>query len=130
MVFNYMQKDTLSFNNSEYGLTQKLPLNFPTNELHLKIKLKRKQESPNSSFNAYLVVQIESDKGEIKKYDAHRLNDFPAQTSGIWEDMHYEVNTISQASLPTDKLSVYIWNPDKKNFSICDYSVEVYNYTY
>lgn len=130
MIYSYDNKDTLSFNNSEYGLTQKVPLSFPTNELHLKINMKRKQESPNASFNAYLVVQIESDKGEVKKYEAHRLNDIPTQTSGIWEDMHYGVNIISQASLPTDKLSIYIWNQDKQNFSICDYSVEVYNYTY
>lgn len=130
LIYNFSYKDTYSFNNNEYGVTAKLPLNFPTNELHLKINLKRKQESPNSSFNAYIVVQIESEKGEIKKYEAHRLNDTPAQTFGIWEDMHYEVNIISQASQPTDQLSVYIWNRDKKNFSIKEYSLEVYNYTY
>jgi len=130
LVYSYSHNDTLSFNNAEYGLTQKVPLNFQTNELHLKINLKRKQQTPNSSFNAFIVIQIESDKGEVKKYEAHRLNDVPTQTTGIWEDMDYEVNIISQASLPTDKVSVYIWNQGKKNFSIKDYSLAVYNYTY
>jgi len=44
--------------------------------------------------------------------------------------MHYEISAISQASLPTDKLSIYIWNQDKKNFAVGDYSLEVYNYIY
>jgi len=130
VVFSYEKKDTLSFNNTEYGLTQKVVLDFPTNELHVKVKFRKKEQTPNSAYNAYIIVQIESDKGEIKKYEAHRLNDVPSQNSGIWEDMDYEINIISQASLPTDKLSIYIWNRDKQDFSIADYSVEVYNYTY
>jgi len=130
LIYSYAQYDPISFNNVEYGLNNKIQLNFPTNELYVKIRFKRKEETPNSSFNAYIVVQIESDKGEIKRYEPHRLNDVPTQNSGLWEDMHYEISAISQASLPTDKLSIYIWNQDKKNFAVGDYSLEVYNYIY
>lgn len=130
IVYSYVCNEPVSFNNTEYGLTAKVPLNFPTNELYVKIKLKRKQETPNSSFNAFIVIQIESENGVVKKYQAHMLNDIPSQNCGVWEDMHYEISMISQASLRTDRLSIYIWNPDKKDFSISDYSLQVYNFTY
>ncbi len=127
-IFNH--KDTTAFHSIEKGLLDTIRLNFRTNRLFVKFHFKRKEDTPNSCFNALVVVQIVSEKGVVKREQGHRINDVPSQNCCLWEDLHSQVNILSQATLPTDKVLIYIWNRDKQKFSITDYSVEVYNYTY
>ena len=129
-IYTYTHNDTLSFNHIEYGLSTSIPLNFKSDELYIKINLKRKEYSPNSSSDVLIAIQITSEKGMAKDFQFHKLNDVPSETCCKWEDVHSLITMASPALSPGDKLSIYIWNRDKQNFSISNYSVEVYNYTY
>lgn len=129
-VYNHSQREPYAFNQNEFGLGYHVsPLNLNSNKLYLKIHLKRKEEFLNSSLNALLVVSVESGAGISKNYYACKLNDTPPENCCEWEELDYGI-VMDAKLLPSDKLSIYIWNKNKQPFLIDDYTVEIYNYNF
>jgi hypothetical protein len=130
LIFSYQGKENYTYTNNEFGLGWKADsLKIASNKLFVKVKLRRKEESINSSYGAMLVVHIESKEGQNRSYQAYKLNDTPSETCCEWQEFSYQV-TIADKLEPSDKLSVYVWNKEKQRFSIDNFNIEVYNYNF
>lgn len=120
--FNYKEK--------EYGVAYEIPhLNFNTSKIYIKVELRRKETELNSSANALLVLDVQSPGNVTKSFQAYKLNDTPSESCCDWKTWKYNV-TMDGNIEAGDKLTVYIWNKEKKEFYIDDFKVKVYNYNY
>lgn len=127
---NYYETIFFNYNDKEFGVEYKLEkIGFNTNKLFLKFNLQRSEPAINSSENATIVVTVLSPNGKTKHRQNFKLNDTPSTTCCLWKKYYYQV-TIDGKMNSNDKLMVYVWNKDKKEFYIDDFNVEVYNYNY
>jgi len=115
---------------NEFGVEYRLEkLGFSTSKIYVRIKFKRKEAELNNSEKALLVLDIQNAAGEKKSYQSCKLNDAPASECCEWKERKYAV-TMDGKLEADDKLVIYIWNKEKKEFYIDDFKVEVYNYNY
>lgn len=119
------------FSEKDYGLAIHFDsIGFFANRLQLKIDVSRKELSLDASRNAALCVALED--GETHKgkfYTQFRLNEAPATECCGKEEYQYTTNVTADFK-PGDKLSVFVWNKDKKDFLIDKFSIQVYNYSF
>lgn len=119
-----------TYKENEYGVAYEIPqLGFATSKIYVKVELKRKESTINASQNALLVLNIEAPDKTSRNFQAYKLNDTPASSCCEWQTWNYAV-TMDGKIQATDKLVVYVWNKEKKEFYIDDFKVEVYNYNY
>ncbi len=124
------EKEIFDYNNKEYGLAYQIPaLGFNSSKIYVKASLQRRESKVNASEKALIVFSIESASDEKKYTQYIKLNDVPSESSGEWQQWDYSI-TLDCGVKATDKLVVYIWNPEKKNFLVRDFKVEVYDYNY
>ncbi|HWY12017.1 MAG TPA: hypothetical protein VN026_11870 [Bacteroidia bacterium] len=109
-----------------YGVS---PLGFNTTKLYIKIKLKRKELTLNSSAGADIMCIVESPAHATQSLQVFKLNEIPSDRCCDWEDMKYNVTLDGKMSSDA-VLKVFVWNREKKPFLIDDFKVEVYNYNY
>ena len=64
-----------------------------------------------------------------KKYLQFRLNEVPALSCCENKEYNY-TSTIEGKFAASDYLSVYLWNQKKQDFTIDEFSVQVYNFNY
>lgn len=119
-----------TYNENEFGLAYEIaPIGFASSKIYVKIELKRKEGSVNSSEKALIVLDIQGKDKASRNFQAYKLNDTPSESCCDWRTWNYAV-TMDGKIQATDKLIVYIWNKEKKEFYIDDFKVEVYNYNY
>lgn len=119
-----------TYKENEFGVEYRLEkLGFSTSKIFVRVKLKRKEAELNNSEKALLVLDIQNAAGEKKSYQAYKLNDAPASDCCEWKERKFSV-TMDGKLDAEDKLVIYIWNKEKKEFYIDDFKVEVYNYNY
>lgn len=127
---NFNEIEFFNYKEKEYGVAYEIPqLGFATSKIYVKVELKRKEAEFNSSCNALLVLDIQSPDKKTKNFQAYKLNDVPSENCCEWKTWNYNV-TMDGKINATDKLVVYIWNKEKKEFFIDDFKVKVYNYNY
>lgn len=124
------EKEIFDYSNKEYGLAYEIPaIGFSSSKIHIKASLQRRESVLNASEKALIVFSIESTTDAKKNTAYIKLNDTPSETCGNWQRWDYSL-TMDGGIKPTDKFIAYVWNPEKRNFLVRDFKVEVYNYNY
>jgi hypothetical protein len=124
------EKEVFDYNNKEYGLAYQIPaLGFNSSKIHVKASLQRRESTINSSEKALICFSIESTTSDKKNTAFVKLNDTPSETCGDWQQWNYNI-TLDAGVKATDRFVVYVWNPEKQNFLVKDFKVEVYDYNY
>lgn len=133
---SYMYENTFNeteyftYAENEFGVEYRLnKLGFSTSKIYVRVKLKRKEAAINNSENALLVLDVQNAAGERKSFQSYKLNDTPASECCEWKERKFSVSMDGKMDAE-DKLVVYVWNKEKKEFYIDDFKVEVYNYNY
>lgn len=127
---NFYETIFFNYKNKQYGVEYLLPkIGFNTSKLFVKVSLNRREAELNSSENALMVLTIVSPDKKIRNHQNFKLNDTPSSTCCLWKKWYYQI-TLDGTIKADDKLIVYIWNKEKKEFHIDDFRVEVYNYNY
>lgn len=129
--------DSVTFNNSfdysrlDYGVGVCFDsIGFNSNRIHLKIKFDRKELEVNSSKDALICVSLDDTKNhQIKSYFQFKLNEIPSLFCCEVDQFDYSANMTADFK-SNDRLSVFIWNKNKKNFLINNFSLKAYNYNY
>jgi hypothetical protein len=119
------------FSGNEYGPTVHFNrLGFDSKRIQLKIKIRRKEKQLNSSDAALVCAMLDNKIDPTrKKYLQFRLNEVPALSCCENKEYNY-TSTIEGKFAASDYLSVYLWNQKKQNFTIDEFSVQVYNFNY
>jgi len=129
-VSAFDETGSFDYKDKEYGVAYEVPqLGFATSKIYVKVQLKRKEASINSSENALLVLHIEAPDKTSRNFQCYKLNDTPSESCCDWQSWNYAV-TMDGKIQAGDRFVVYIWNKEKKEFFIDDFKVEVYNYNY
>jgi hypothetical protein len=100
-------------------------LGFNSKLLYTKVKFKRQELVPNSSFNGLLVCSVESKAREPKYYQTYRMNETPSASCCEWKEYEYAV-TMAGNFITDDKVNIFLWNKEKTNFNVDDLQVEIY----
>jgi hypothetical protein len=123
-------KEIFDYSNKDFGLAYRIPaLGFNSSKIYVKASLQRRESAVNSSEKACIVFSIQSEGETIPRETIIKLNDIPSEKCCDWQKWEYCL-TIDSGVKATDKFMVFVWNPEKKNFSIKDFKVEVYDYNY
>ncbi len=123
-------KEVFDYKDKEYGLAFQVPaLGFNTSKIYIKASLQRRESAVNASLKALIVFSIESEAGDKSNTQYIKLNDTPSEVCGEWQQWNYSI-TMDGVIKATDKLVVYVWNPEKQNFLVKDFKVDVYDYNY
>lgn len=126
----FNETEIFSYHENEFGVSYEVPqLGFATSKIYVTVELRRKESALNASQNALLVLHIEGQDKSTKNYQAYKLNDTPATTIGEWQTWQYAV-TMDGKIEASDKLIIYVWNKERKEFYIDDFKVKVYNYNF
>lgn len=129
-IYSNIHAESYIYKGNEFGLADKIePLNLSSNKLYVKVSLRRKEEILNSSDKAMLIVHVEEANGKSKSYQGCLLNEVPSETCCEWQQQRY-CFAIADKIVPSDRLSIYVWNKEKQSFLIADFNVEVYNYNF
>ena len=117
------------FNKFDYGVEIKSTLSNYSSKLHLTIELDRLSLSKSSSDNSLIGICITDINKNCKFYQLYKLNDIPQLSNcAEWKTYNHSVN-INLKVIPSDNLSVFIWNKNKEVFGIDNFKVEIYNYS-
>ena len=117
------------FNKFEYGVEINSDLTNFSNKLHLTIGLDRLALKENSSKDALIGICITGRNKNCKFYQLYKLNDTPpTKKCAEWKTFKHSVN-INLKVIPSDNLSVFIWNKNKEIFGIDNFKVKIYNYS-
>jgi hypothetical protein len=73
-----------------------------------------------------MVINISDTSDNNYFYYRFIINETPTEVTGEWEKMKYFIEIPSLRDT-TDKMSIYIWNPNKKSFIIDDFNVKLYS---
>lgn len=124
------EKEVFDYSNKEYGLAYQIPaFGINSSKIYIKASLQRRESVINSSEKALIVFSIESTTSDKKNTQFIKLNDVPSETCGDWQQWNYNL-TMDGGIKDTDRFVVYVWNPEKQNFLVKDFKVEVYDYNY
>lgn len=119
------------YSEKEFGVV--LPfdtLGFNSNRLHLKIDVAREELRQDASREAMVCAMVDDgDTNEHKSYFQFKLNETPATDCCDRKEYNYTMNLIGDFRA-NDRLSVYVWNINKKPFLIDKLKVRIYNYNY
>lgn len=127
---NFDATGYFNYAGNDFGLEYQIPqLGFASSKVYVTVEFKRKEKELNNSENALLVFSIEDVNKNKKSYQVYKMNETPSSDCCDWKTYSYAV-TMDGKIEPGDKLFVYFWNKDKKEFYIDDFKVEVYNYNY
>ncbi|MBC7864225.1 MAG: hypothetical protein IAF38_14705 [Bacteroidia bacterium] len=120
------KKGYFEFNKTEWGPGYYLDkLGFNSKLLYTKIKFKRQEVKPNSSFNGLLVCSVESKTKEPKCYQTYRMNETPSASCCEWKEYEYAV-TMAGNFIADDKVNIFFWNKEKTDFNVDDLKIEIY----
>ncbi len=126
---NEKNNEFFLFNKFDYGVEIKSTLSNFSNKLHLTIKLDRLSLYKNSSDNSLVGICITDSDKNCKFYQLYKLNDIPQLNNyAEWKTYNHSLN-INLKVIPSDNLSVFIWNKNKEVFGIDNFKVEIYNYS-
>jgi len=105
-------------------------IGFNSKRVQLKLKIRRKEGSANSSKDVLVCAMLEGKTDPSHRgYLQFRLNETPS--AACCDDREYNYNANMEAQFKaSDHLTVYLWNLKKQAFSIDEFSVQVYNYNY
>ena len=119
------------FSGIDYGPALRFDsLGFDSKRIQLTMKIRRKEKMINSSRDALVCAMVENKNNPAqKKYLQFRLNETPSVF--CCDNVEYNYSSIIEGKFKSsDNLSVYLWNINKQNFTIDEFSVQVYNYNY
>jgi len=119
------------FSGTDYGPAVRFDsLGFASKRIQLKMTIRRKEKTINSSNQALLCAMIENKNDPARtKYMQFRLNETPSLN--CCDNIEYNYSSVMEGKFSaSDNLSVYVWNIKKQDFTIDEFSVQVYNYNY
>jgi hypothetical protein len=121
-TFDYAKKD--------FGISAAFDsIGFASKRIFMKLTIARKEVYANSSRNALVCAELQDKAGNKKSNMQFKLNETPSKTCCEETTYHYTA-TMEADFKSNDRLSVYLWNPQRHPFFINTFSVEVYNYNY
>jgi len=98
---------------------------FNSNGLYAEIELSRKEVKQNSASDALLVMHLTYPNSKKYFYYTFKINELEQNNYNVWRRWHYTVD-IPTPLYPNYKLCFYIWNINKQEFYIDDFSLKVY----
>jgi len=118
-----------NYNKTEGGVAYKTDnLNIDSRKIHVKINLDRLEMVQNATKNVLMALSLNDIENNCKAWQTFKLNDVPSKINySNWKHYNYGVNIIADIT-QTDKLSVFIWNVEKKQFGIDNFKIELYDY--
>ncbi len=128
----YNLSETYNYTGKEFGLVLEADsLGITSNRLHFEIEIEREELKRNTSKDALLCLNIvEKTTGDSHLNGCIKLNETPSYTKAPKLKKYiYHIN-VGGKFLPSDKLSVYIWNRAKKAFRIHKFQFKVFDYNY
>lgn len=117
------------FSGLDFNAMVKLPVNkkyLGKRALFAEIELTRLEIDQNACSKALMVINISDTSDNNYFYYRFIINETPTEVTGEWEKMKYFIEIPSLRDT-TDKMSIYIWNPNKKSFIIDDFNVKLYS---
>lgn len=119
------------YSKKEYGIVSSFDsIGFTANRIQLKVQVSRKELSLNASKDVLVCAILEERKSKRRKaYTQYKLNETPALD--CCDEKEYSYTTTIEANfLPSDRISVYVWNIKQQPFIINKFSVQAYDYHY
>jgi hypothetical protein len=128
---NLKLHEPFDYSKKEYGVVSSFDsIGFATNRIQLKVQVNRTELSLNSSKDVLICAILEeTDTKKNKNYTQYKLNETPAVNCCDKKEYNY-TTTIEANFLPSDRLSVFVWNIKQQAFLINKFSVQAYNYQY
>ncbi|HQQ94735.1 MAG TPA: hypothetical protein PLQ93_09285 [Bacteroidia bacterium] len=117
------------YTGKEFGvLTRFDSVGVQSKRLFLELDVTRREPAVNSSSEAMVCVSLGNKEGTITKaYTQFRLNETPSNQCCVNQHYHYTSN-LNADFQKSDRLSVYIWNKNKQNFSVSRFAVKLYDF--
>lgn len=128
----YNSDQAFDYGGKEFGLSlESDSLGVSSNRLHFVIEVEREEIKRNASKNALICLTIlDKAKNESHLNYYVKLNETPSYNESCKKKTYtYHVN-VGGRFLPSDKLSVYIWNRARKAFRIQKFQFKLFNYNY
>ncbi len=128
-TFDTEKTHFFNYNKTEGGVSYKTDnLNIDSRKIHVKINLDRLEMQPNATKDVLMALSLNDVENNCKAWQTFKLNDVPSKIKySNWKHYNYGVNIIADIA-QTDKLSVFIWNVEKKQFGIDNFKIELYDY--
>ena len=128
----YHLPQAFDYSGKEFGLALEADsLGVTSNRLHFVIEVEREEVKRNASKNALICINVlDKTKNESHLNYYIKLNETPSYNESCMQKRYtYHVN-VGGSFLPSDKLSVYMWNSAKKAFRIHKFQFKLFNYNY
>lgn len=121
----------LVFNETrEFGLIHEfqLPPEHAHNRYHFTAKLKKTLKETSDLKDVFLVMDWQDTLTDHREYHAIPLYEYYKETPGVSDELILEQEQYLNPINELNRVNIYIWNPQRKEFSIDDFELTVEEY--